>query len=48
MINKTLQVNLGEKSYPIYVEENLISKVGEIVKSINSFSKILVITDRNV
>jgi len=44
----TLEINLKDKSYPIYVEEGLITKIGEMLKGITEAKKVAVITDTNV
>ena len=46
--NNTVTVKLGSDSYPIYIEEELISKVGKIIESIGSYQKVIIVTDRNV
>ena len=47
-MGKTLQVNLGERSYPIYVENGLVSHVGERLRPHYNGKKIFVLTDENV
>jgi 3-dehydroquinate synthase len=48
MLNNTVTVKLGSDSYPIYIEEELISKVGKIIEAIGSYQKVIIVTDRNV
>lgn len=45
---KELRINLTEKSYPIYIERELISSIGAEIKKIYSNKKIAIITDENV
>lgn len=48
MLNNSIKVKLGSNSYPIYIEEELISKVGKIIDSLGSYQKVIIVTDRNV
>ena len=48
MIKPRTRVKLGENSYPIYIEENIISEIGNIIKKFGSFSKYILVTDNNV
>lgn len=43
-----LSVDLGENSYPIYIENNILSKCGEYIPQIFSGKRIMVISDDNV
>ena len=43
-----LEVGLGEKSYPIYIEQGLLGKVGPLIKDVFKGKKIGIITDENV
>lgn len=43
-----LDVNLGKNSYPIYIENNILSNVSEYIEGIFSGNKIMVISDDNV
>ena len=48
MTNNTVTVKLGSDSYPIYIEEELISKAGKIIGLIGSYQKVVIVTDKNV
>ena len=48
MIKPKTKVKLGENSYPIYIEENIVSEIGNIIGKIGSFSKYILVTDSNV
>lgn len=43
-----LSVDLGKNSYPIYIENNILSKCGEYIPQIFSGKRIMVISDDNV
>ena len=43
-----LTVNLGENSYPIFIENGIIKKTGEHVSQIFKGQKIMIISDDNV
>ena len=43
-----LTVNLGENSYPIFIENGIIKKTGEHVSQIFNGQKIMIISDDNV
>ena len=45
---KTLKVELGERSYPIYVSRGIISVIGKIFKDLGCSQKCLMITDKTV
>lgn len=45
---KGIEVELGERSYPIYVESKLLSKVGLLAKKHNLGRKVALVTDVNV
>ncbi|KOA18877.1 3-dehydroquinate synthase [Clostridium homopropionicum DSM 5847] len=45
---REIRVNLTEKSYPIYIEEGLISNIGAEIKNIYKNKKVAIITDKNV
>ena len=45
---KRLRVDLGKNSYNIFIENGLKSKIGELIKSVYSGTKIAVITDNNL
>ena len=45
---KTLRVNLTGREYDILIENNLLCKIGELIKERFSPSKIFVVTDDNV
>ncbi|MGL4991698.1 MAG: 3-dehydroquinate synthase [Sarcina sp.] len=45
---KKLKVDLKERSYDILIEKGLISKAGELIKTVFDGNKIAVITDTNV
>lgn len=45
---KTLKVELGERSYPIYVRRGIISGIGEIFRDLGCSQKCLMITDKTV
>ncbi|MEJ8554473.1 3-dehydroquinate synthase [Tepidibacter sp. Z1-5] len=44
----TLNINLPQKNYPIYIEKGLMNNIGEELKKIYKNKKIAVITDANV
>lgn len=44
----TLNINLTQKNYPIYIKKGLIKNIGEELKKIYKNKKIAVITDKNV
>ena len=48
MIQKSLQVNLGKNSYPIYIGDDIIKFSGRIVSLIGDFSRIVIVTDKNI
>ena len=43
-----LTVHLGDNSYPIYIENNILDKAGSYISSCFSGKKILIISDDNV
>lgn len=43
-----LSVNLGENSYPIYIENGIISKCGDLLPQVFSGKRIMIISDDNV
>lgn len=43
-----LVVNLGENSYPIYIENGILAQAGEYIPQIFSGKKIMIISDDNV
>lgn len=43
-----LNVKLQKRSYPIFIEENLIGNTGRIISSIGNYSQVVIITDENV
>ncbi|MCI0515932.1 3-dehydroquinate synthase [candidate division KSB1 bacterium] len=45
---KGIQVELGERSYPIYVEANSIAKIGQLARTHALGHKIALVTDTNV
>jgi 3-dehydroquinate synthase len=45
---RTLTVNLGERSYPIYVGEDLLSQTGEILRRVGLGKKVGIVTDAKV
>jgi 3-dehydroquinate synthase len=45
---RTLTVNLGERSYPIYVGEDLLGQTGEILRRVGLGKKVGVVTDAKV
>ena len=48
MIKSTIKVNLNKNSYPIFLGENHIDIACEIISNLGEFSKIIIITDKNV
>lgn len=44
----TVNVELGEKSYPIYIGENLLENAGTLIANIIPGAKCVVVTDKNV
>lgn len=45
---KTLQVNIPEKEYTIYIDRGILSRCGELIKTVFQGEKIAVVTDTNV
>jgi len=45
---KTIEVNLKETKYNIYIENNIICKIGEEIKKVCNGNKVAIITDHNV
>ncbi|NME34990.1 MULTISPECIES: 3-dehydroquinate synthase [Fusobacterium] len=45
---KTIDINLGIKSYKIEIDKNLLNRIGKKIKENFSYNKIFVITDENV
>jgi len=45
---KGIKVDLGERSYPIYVEAKVLNQVGELAKKHGAGQKVALITDVNV
>ena len=43
-----LKVELGERSYPIFIGKRLLRKVKDLVDNFSSYSKIFIITDNKV
>lgn len=43
-----LTVNLGENSYPIYIENGILAKAGDYIAQVFSGKKIMIISDDNV
>ena len=43
-----LMVNLGEKSYPIYIENNIIANAGSYIPEIFAGKRIMIVSDDNV
>lgn len=43
-----ITVNLGERSYPIFISDGILDNIGQIIKQHFSGYKIMVITDSNV
>ena len=47
-MNKRIKVNLKEKSYEIFVENNILSKCGLFLKSLNLGKKILIVSQNKI
>lgn len=45
---KTLQVNIPEREYTIYIETGILNHCGEMIKTVFQGEKIVVVTDTNV
>ena len=43
-----LSVNLGENSYPIYIENGILSHAGDYISQVFSGRKIMIISDDHV
>jgi len=43
-----LHINLGEKSYDIFIEKGVLSQVGDHIKKVYKKKKIVIVTDTNV
>ena len=48
MNNIELNVELGKNSYPIFIGKNLLSNIGEKIKSFTDLNYAIIITDKNV
>jgi 3-dehydroquinate synthase len=48
VIQQTVRVELGERSYPIIIRRGLLRGIGKEIKRLNLGAKIAVVTDRNV
>ena len=48
MNNIELSVELGKNSYPIFIGKNLLSNIGEKIKSFTDLNYAIIITDKNV
>ena len=44
----TVNVDLGERSYPIHIGEGLLAKAGEIIAPLLARPKVVIVTDENV
>lgn len=44
----TVKVELGEKSYPIYIGRGLLENAGEVIRNILPDSKCVIVTDENL
>ena len=47
-VMRTLRVNLGDRSYPIYVGEEILSQTGDLMRQAGLGDKIAVVTDAKV
>lgn len=45
---RTLKVNLGERSYPIHIGENLLARAGELLKQVGCRDRVGVVTNPTV
>lgn len=45
---QTIRVNLSERSYPIYIENNLLDRSGEYIKKETNCTRVAVVTDDHV
>ena len=45
---QTINVNLGDRSYPIYVGENLLPQAGELIRRAGVGEKVAVVTDTKI
>ena len=43
-----IQVNLGNRSYPIYLGNNLFSSFEKLIQDFSKYSKVVIICDNNV
>ena len=43
-----IKVNLGIRSYPIYIGNDLFSSFERLIDGFSNYSKVIVITDNNV
>ena len=43
-----LTVNLGKDSYPIYIENNILSQAGNYIRKMYHGKRIMIISDDNV
>ncbi|MDG1153606.1 MAG: 3-dehydroquinate synthase [Alphaproteobacteria bacterium] len=48
MNNIELSVELGKNSYPVFIGKNLLSNIGEKIKSFTDLNYAIIITDKNV
>ena len=47
-MTQTINVNLGERSYPIYVGENLLPEAGELMRRAGVGEKVAIVTDAKI
>ena len=43
-----LTVNLGKDSYPIYIENHILSKAGDYIREMYHGKRIMIVSDDNV
>ena len=43
-----IQVNLVNRSYPIYIGNNLFSSFEKLIQNFSKYSKVIIISDNNV
>ena len=43
-----IKVNLGNRSYPIYIGNDLFSSFEKLIKDFSKYSKIVIVSDNNV
>ena len=43
-----IKVNLGNRSYPIYIGNDLLSSFDKLIEGFSKYSKVVIVSDKNV